>query len=117
VHQLISTVEGLAPGATLGQVLAATFPMGSMTGAPKQRVLELTEALEPAARGLYSGSVGYVAPNGDFDFNVVIRSLQYQAEHHHLSYHVGGAITAYSQPQEEYEECLLKAAALRRLFA
>lgn len=113
VHQMISTVRATYPPNTpLTQIIRDTFPMGSMTGAPKVRAMELIEQYEHSARGLYSGSVGYVKPNGDADFNVVIRSLLYNADTHYLSARVGGAITALSEPEKEYEECLLKAEAL-----
>jgi len=118
VHQMISTVEGIInPNTTLVDALAATFPMGSMTGAPKHRVLQLTQQYECSRRGLYSGSIGYMQPNGDWDLNVVIRSLLYNANTGYLSYHVGGGITHYSQPELEYEECLLKASAIQQLFS
>jgi para-aminobenzoate synthetase component 1 len=117
VHQMISTISGeLLPGKSLPDVLQATFPMGSMTGAPKQRVLALINQYEQSNRGIFSGSVGYVQPNGNFDFNVVIRSLMYNAETHYLSYLVGGGITANSTPEAEYEECLLKAAAIKKVL-
>lgn len=117
VHQLISTVEGeLLPGTTLFEILQATFPMGSMTGAPKKRVLELIEEYEPVPRGIYSGSIGYITPEKDFDWNVVIRSLVYLSEKKYLSYQVGGGITANSDPQQEWEECLVKAKAMRSLW-
>jgi para-aminobenzoate synthetase component 1 len=115
VHQMISTISGeLEEGKSFTEILRATFPMGSMTGAPKHRVLQLINQYEHSPRGLFSGSVGYFAPNGDFDFNVVIRSLQYHAGSGYLSYHVGGGITWYSSPEQEYEECLVKAMAMRK---
>ena len=116
VWQLISTVAAeLPPGIGLADVLRATFPMGSMTGAPKIRAMQLIERYEASRRGLYSGSFGYVAPgnadagSGDFTFNVVIRSLQYRADTGYLSLQVGSAITHDSVPEHEYAECLLKA--------
>ena len=113
VWQMISTVTAtLPPAARLPDILRATFPMGSMTGAPKIRAMQLIEHYERTRRGLYSGSLGYVWPNGDFDFNVVIRSLQYRAATGYLSFQVGAAITHDSVPEQEYEECLLKARAL-----
>ena len=118
VHQLISTVScRLRPGTSFRQILEACFPMGSMTGAPKVRVMELTDRYEMSARGLYSGSLGFMEPNGDFDLNVVIRSLQYNAEQGYLSYHVGSGITVYSDPSAEWEECLWKARGIRRVFS
>ena len=110
VWQLISTVEAeLRPALRLADILRATFPMGSMTGAPKIRALQLIEHYEASRRGLYSGSLGYVLPNGDFTFNVVIRSLHYRADTGYLSLQVGSAITYDSVPEQEYAECLLKA--------
>ena len=110
VWQLISTVEAeLRPEAGLADILRATFPMGSMTGAPKIRAMQLIEQYEASRRGLYSGSFGYVTPAGDFAFNVVIRSLQYRADTGYLSLQVGSAITYDSVPEQEYTECLLKA--------
>lgn len=90
--------------------------MGSMTGAPKIRAMQLIEQYERSKRGVYSGSVGYIQPNGDFDFNVIIRSMLYNANTKYLSFQVGGAITAKSIPEEEYEECLLKAKAIGQVL-
>lgn len=109
VHQMISTIScDLKSDVNLIEILKATFPMGSMTGAPKLRAMELIEEFESFKRGLYSGSIGYIAPNGDFDFNVVIRSLLYNRKQEYLSCSVGGAITIQSDPEKEYEECLVK---------
>jgi para-aminobenzoate synthetase component 1 len=113
VHQMISTITcELRPGLHFIDALRNTFPMGSMTGAPKIRAMELIEQQECRKRGAYSGSIGYISPDGDFDFNVVIRSILYQAEKQYLSFHVGGAITYSSVPEKEYEECILKASAI-----
>ena len=113
VWQLISTVTAeLRPGTSLAEILRATFPMGSMTGAPKVRAMQLIEQYERSQRGLYSGSIGYVWPGGDFELNVVIRSLQYRADTGYLSFQVGSAITYDSDPEQEYAECLLKARAI-----
>ncbi|GAA4385670.1 anthranilate synthase component I family protein [Hymenobacter koreensis] len=113
VWQMISTVKAeLQPGVGLADVLRATFPMGSMTGAPKIRAMQLIEQYERTRRGLYSGSFGYVLPDGSFDFNVVIRSLQYRHDTGYLSFQVGSAITYDSDPEREYDECLLKAQAM-----
>jgi para-aminobenzoate synthetase component 1 len=90
--------------------------MGSMTGAPKKRVMELIEQYEQTKRGLFSGAIGYINPEGDFDFNVVIRSIFYNAQSHYLSFQAGGGITFYSDAEKEYEECLLKAAAMRQVL-
>jgi para-aminobenzoate synthetase component I len=117
VHQLISTVLcRLDEAKSSVDAIRASFPMGSMTGAPKISAMQLIDELEANARGLYSGSVGYFAPSGDFDFNVVIRSLQYHAGHGTLSLKVGGAITIASIAEEEYAECLLKADNILRLL-
>nr|WP_246455407.1 anthranilate synthase component I family protein [Hymenobacter citatus] len=113
VWQMISTVEAeLRPDADLVDILRATFPMGSMTGAPKIRAMQLIEHYERTRRGLYSGCLGYAYPNGTFEFNVVIRSLQYRADTGYLSFQVGSAITYDSVPEQEYAECLLKARAM-----
>jgi len=118
VHQMISTITGkLASNTLFSEILEATFPMGSMTGAPKKSVMETIDALEPAKRGLYSGTVGYLNPAGDFDFNVVIRSIFYNSDTKKASYGVGGGITIYSDPEKEYEECLLKAAAIKKVLS
>lgn len=110
VHQLISTVSAtLVPEISLLEILDHTFPMGSMTGAPKREVMHFIAQIEPTARGLFSGSVGYVNPNNDFDFNVVIRSITYNQDNRYLSCHVGSAITYDADAAAEYEECLLKA--------
>ena len=115
VHQMISTVSArLRPAVPFTEALRNAFPMGSMTGAPKVRAMELIEQYERTRRGLFSGAVGYVSPEGDFDFNVVIRSLLYHAESQYLSFQVGSAITYDSVPEREYEECLLKAYAMRK---
>ena len=118
VHQLITTVAArLQPGLAREALLQAAFPMGSMTGAPKHRVLQLIEAEERSRRGLFSGAVGYLSPEGDMDFNVVIRSLLYHAGTGYLSFQAGSGITIYSDPEKELEECLLKAAAMRQALS
>lgn len=117
VHQMISTISGeVAENIAFTDIIKATFPMGSMTGAPKKRVLELIDQYESGSRGIFSGSVGYLNPSGDFDFNVVIRSLIYNNQKHSLSYWVGSGITWYSQPEREYEECMLKATAIKKVL-
>lgn len=109
VHQMISTVScRLKPSTNFSDILRATFPMGSMTGAPKRNALKFMDQMEDAPREIYSGSLGYFKPGGDFDFNVVIRSLAYYPTENYLSCGVGGAITIGADPQQEYEECLLK---------
>lgn len=113
VHQMISTIScEIDVKTTLSTVLKATFPMGSMTGAPKIRAMELIENFESTKRGLYSGAVGYISPEGNFDFNVVIRSILYNSAKQYLSFMVGSAITIASIAEHEYEECFVKAKAL-----
>ena len=113
VHQMISTIESkVKHDLTCVEIIKSTFPMGSMTGAPKIRALEIIEDLEVSTRGLYSGALGYIKPSGDFDFNVIIRSLIYDSATNYLSFHVGSAITSKSDVFKEYEECLLKAKAM-----
>ena len=117
VHQLISTVSCKVNKNTHPvDIIKNTFPMGSMTGAPKISALKIIEELEETKRGLYSGAVGYFTPKGDFDFNVIIRSILYNASKKYVSYSVGGAITAQSIPEKEYEECLLKAKAMKQVL-
>ncbi len=117
VHQMISTIRGrVTEGLSFTDAIKATFPMGSMTGAPKKRVMELIDTYETRARGLFSGSIGYITPNGDFDFNVVIRSIFYNASKKYLSFSAGSGITFYSDPVEEYRECMLKAEAIREVL-
>ncbi len=113
LHQMISTVSAeLKEDTSFDAIIKATFPMGSMTGAPKIKAMQLIEQYEKTKRGLYSGTVGYIDEFGNFDFNVVIRSILYNKKTSYLSYIVGGAITIKSDPEKEYEECLLKAKAM-----
>lgn len=117
VHQMISTVSSIVNSdKNPVDIIRETFPMGSMTGAPKISAMKIIEELESFKRGLYSGAVGYFTPQGDFDFNVVIRSILYNATKKYVSYSVGGAITAQAIPEKEYEECLLKAKAMREVL-
>ncbi len=114
IHQLVSTVVAeVDDKATIGQILRNSFPMGSMTGAPKWRAMEIIEELEATRRGLYSGSVGYISPENDFDFNVIIRSIQYNSTKRYLSLMTGSALTAGCRPEQEYDECLLKAMTMK----
>ena len=114
VHQLISTVVSeLKEKVSPIDIIKDTFPMGSMTGAPKVSAMNIIENLEETKRGLYSGTIGYFTPEGDFDFNVVIRSILFNEKNNYISYSVGSAITAKSTPEKEYEECLLKAKAMK----
>jgi para-aminobenzoate synthetase component 1 len=118
VHQMISTVSGmLKNGIPFTDAIKYSFPMGSMTGAPKIMVMQLIEKYEQARRELYSGTVGYIQPNGNFDFNVVIRSLFYNQQTQYLSYQTGGAITYDSDAEQEWEEMRLKAWAMERIFS
>ena len=115
VHQLISTVSCEVKKKThVVDIIKDLFPMGSMTGAPKISAMKIIEEEEETKRGLYSGAVGYFTPEGDFDFNVVIRSILYNASSEYASFSVGSAITSLSEIEKEYEECLLKAKALRQ---
>lgn len=113
VHHMVSTVKAdIDEKCSLTDILKATFPMGSMTGAPKISAMELAQKAEGTARGIYSGSVGYILPNGDFNFNVVIRSLFYDTDKKELNFKTGSALTAKCDPEMEYQECLVKAKAL-----
>lgn len=117
VHQMISTVSGtMNKNASFSDAIRHSFPMGSMTGAPKFKVMQLIDKYEHARRGLFSGSVGYITPEGDFDLNVIIRSLFYNATTAYLSYQTGGAITYDSDAEKEWDEMRLKAWALERIF-
>lgn len=109
VHQMISTVHcTISDDVSFTDILRATFPMGSMTGAPKLSAMNLIEKHEDFKRGLYSGSVGYMSPNGDFDLNVIIRSVIYNRNLKTISCSVGSAITIQSDPEKEFEECQVK---------
>ena len=117
VHQMVSTVVcELQDGISPIQAIKNTFPMGSMTGAPKISSMQLIEQYERSRRGVYSGAIGYFSPDNDFDFNVVIRSLLYNATEKYLSFHAGSAITYHADPVKEYEECLLKAKAIMEVL-
>lgn len=117
VHQMISTIISEVDNSTSPiEILKTTFPMGSMTGAPKISAMQIIEELEETKRGLYSGTIGYFTPTGDFDFNVVIRSILHNAQEKYTSFSVGSAITALSDPEKEYEECLLKAKAMHEVL-
>lgn len=118
VHQMISTVVSVVSEDTDAvDVIRTTFPMGSMTGAPKLSAMNIIESLEESKRGLYSGAIGYFDPKGSFDFNVVIRSILYNQKAKYVSYSVGSAITVMANPTEEYEECLLKARAMQMVLS
>ena len=115
---MVTTVTAqLKQGLDAVEALRTTFPMGSMTGVPKIRALQLMEDFEAHKRGLYSGTIGYFTPEGDFDFNVVIRTLLYNQKAQYLSLSVGGALTSSANAQDEYQECLLKAESLRTVLS
>ncbi|MFK5974798.1 MAG: anthranilate synthase component I family protein [Flavobacteriaceae bacterium] len=117
LHQMISTISSEVPkNKNPVEIIRDTFPMGSMTGAPKVSAMKIIEELESFKRGLYSGAVGYFTPENNFDFNVIIRSILYNASKKYVSYAVGSAITAKAVPEKEYEECLLKAKAMREVL-
>ena len=110
VHQLISTIEAnIQSNIEFSKIIEGTFPMGSMTGAPKIKSMNIIDEYESVKRGLYSGSVGYIKPNKDFDFNVIIRSIIYDRSLKEINVSVGSAITFKSDPESEYDECLIKA--------
>ena len=114
VHQMISTIAAQIPSDTNSvDAVKSLFPMGSMTGAPKYTAMKIIEEQETFKRGLYSGAVGFFDPQGNFDFNVIIRSIIYNSKKRYVSFSVGSAITAKSIPENEYEECLVKAKAMR----
>lgn len=113
VYQMISTVScNLDPEIHFIDAIKNAFPMGSMTGAPKLSAMQLIEVVEHSKRSVYSGAMGYIDPSGDFDLNVIIRSVLYNSEIEYLSFQVGGAITYAAEAAKEYEECLLKASAI-----
>ena len=117
VHQLISTIVGTLPKETaFTEALKASFPMGSMTGAPKKKVMQIIDDTEPESRGLFSGAIGFISPEADFDFNVVIRSIFYDEETKKLTAWAGGGITHYSDAEKEYEESLLKIEAIKKIL-
>ena len=118
VHQMVSTVVGnIDPKCNSEEAIWHSFPMGSMTGAPKIRAMELIKQYESFSRGAFSGSMGYIEPNGDFDFNVLIRSIFYDQREKEISYSVGSGITVLSDPLEEYQECMLKAQSIERTLS
>lgn len=117
VHQMISTIScEINPTIHFIDAIKNTFPMGSMTGAPKIKAMELIDVYEKSKRGAFSGSFGCISPTGDFDFNVIIRSILYNQKEHYLSFQVGGAITYAANSEAEYEECLLKASAILKVL-
>ncbi|GAB3951483.1 anthranilate synthase component I family protein [Spirosoma harenae] len=117
VYQMISTVSAtLRQDNSWADAIRNAFPMGSMTGAPKIRAMELIDELEVSRRGVYSGTIGFITPEGDFDFSVVIRTLLYNTQNRYASFSVGSAITYDADPEQEWEECLLKAKAIREVI-
>ena len=115
VHQMVSTIKSELNNLSDGiDAIRNSFPMGSMTGAPKVRAMKLIEEFEETKRGVFSGAAGYFTPHGDFDFNVVIRSILYNETNRYLSFITGSAITHKSDPYREFEECQLKAASLKK---
>ncbi|WCM42348.1 anthranilate synthase component I family protein [Flavobacterium sp. CBA20B-1] len=117
VHQMISTVVSeVSPNENVVDIIKSTFPMGSMTGAPKLSAMKIIEDVEQTKRGLYSGAIGYFTPNNDFDFNVIIRSILYNQEQKYASFSVGSAITISANAADEYNECLLKAQAMQKVL-
>ncbi|MFD2742139.1 MULTISPECIES: anthranilate synthase component I family protein [Sphingobacterium] len=113
VHQLVSTITcEIDPKVTDLEAIKRVFPAGSMTGAPKVSAMALCDRYEKSKRGVYAGAVGYFSPDGNFDFNVVIRTLLYNRSKRYLSFHTGGAITIDADAENEYAECLLKANAI-----
>ena len=118
VHHLISTIEGiLPPDKKFTDAFEACYPMGSMTGAPKKRVMELIEETEEEERGLFSGSIGYITSDGDFDLNVVIRSIFADTKAQKLCFSAGSGITIGSNAEAEYDECLAKAEAIMKILS
>lgn len=116
-HQMISTIScEVRSDVSPLEIIKKCFPMGSMTGAPKVSAMKLIEEYENMKRGIFSGAVGYIDEEENFDFNVVIRSIMYDAQKHKLSMKVGSAITAHCDPEQEFDECLLKAAVLKEVL-
>ena len=117
IHQMVSTITSeIKNDVPFSEVIKNAFPMGSMTGAPKIRAMELIEEYENTKRGIYSGAIGYITPGGDFDFNVIIRSIIYNSENRYLSFMAGSAITIGADAEKEYEECLLKAVTMNKVL-
>ena len=134
VHQMISTVSGkMKENISFSEIIGTTFPMGSMTGAPKRSVMQMIEKYEKTKRGIFSGALGYITSPfnpisgregkgvvrgvADFDFNVVIRSIMFNSSLKNLSFQTGSGITFYSDAEKEWEECLLKAEAIKKVLA
>jgi len=116
VHQMISTVSAEINEDDVIKCIKNAFPMGSMTGAPKISAMNLIEKFERTKRGLYSGSVGYFTPQGNFDLNVIIRSILFNDSQNYVSYTVGGAITYLCNAESEHQECMVKAQAMKKVL-
>jgi para-aminobenzoate synthetase component 1 len=117
VFQMISTIiSNVSEDISPVDIIKTTFPMASMTGVPKNRALEIIEEQETSKRGIYSGTIGYFSPKNDFDFNVVIRSILYNKKNKYLSFSTGSAITINSNAKDEYQECMVKAKAMFKVF-
>jgi para-aminobenzoate synthetase component 1 len=117
VHQMVSTVcSELEKGLSWFDALKATFPMGSMTGAPKIAALNWIDEFEFSNREWYSGALGYIDPEGNMDFNVLIRSIFYDDLQKKLAYYAGGAITIDSDAEDEYREMMVKAKGISTLL-
>ena len=115
IHQMVSTIEAqIENDMFFSTILKSTFPMGSMTGAPKIKTMKIIEEFEETSRGIYSGAIGYIDPDKNFDFNVVIRTIIYDDKLSKISVNVGSGITFKSVPEDEYEECLTKIDALKK---
>ena len=109
INQMISTVTSeVCQSLSFDKIISSTFPMGSMTGAPKIRSMQLIDKFEDFNRGIYSGTIGYIDSINNFDFNVVIRTIIYDQKDFNLSFSVGSAITSESDPSREYDECIEK---------
>ncbi len=117
VHQMISTITGeMYEKTDAVEAIKNAFPMGSMTGAPKIRAMELIDEIEESKRGIFSGAAGYFSPDGDFDLNVIIRSIFYDEKNQKIAFQVGSAITYEADAEKEYEECMVKASAMLRVL-
>lgn len=118
VHQMISTISSIVEDSTsISEIIMSLFPMGSMTGAPKLSAMKLIEKFENFRRGLFSGSMGYIDPKGNFDFNVVIRTVLYNAKTKEINIPVGSAITIDSDAQAELEECHVKIDKIKKMVS
>ena len=118
VHQMVTTVTGTIEEDVESDItIQKSFPMGSMTGAPKISAMQLIEEFENNSRSAFSGALGFIEPNRNFDFNVLIRSIFYNAETQKITYNVGSGITSASDSEKEYEECMLKASIIQKVLS